>query len=377
MGIRRTDVDEQADQVLAALEHKTYEQVATGFHTSRGKVYKLAVERKRRKNEARIQERAEARRRRQQEFLQEVVNASVTADVLDFLDGIPDESVHLHLTSIPYNVGKSYGGSRDLDRRRFHYYLGFMLQVLSEMERTLHPGGTLFLQVGATRDDAGNLYPLDALLFEHIRAMGLTYQSRVAWIIPHGLTPNNRLAERHETALVFSKGEPKTFNANAARIAQKQPGKRAFKGPNRGRLSGHPLGAWPTNVWQIANVGHNHPDRRHGNHPAMFPLELARRAVLLYTNPEDLVCDVFVGSGTTLVAAKQTGRAFTGADLFYEDLRARRLAEVVLDAHCELPGVTEESIAVWQAEAVAVSHPATAISPAEAEELLTSLPLFA
>jgi len=102
---------------------------------------------------------------------------------------MPDDSVQLHLTSIPYNVGKYYGDSDTINRRRHHFYLGFMLQTLSEMTRTLAPGGVLFLQVGSTRIDDGGLMPLDCVLLEHLRAMGLTYQNRVVWTILHGLTP--------------------------------------------------------------------------------------------------------------------------------------------------------------------------------------------
>src|SRR3546814_20203055 len=92
--------------------------------------------------------------------------------------------------------------------------------------------------------------------------------------------------------------------------------------PRRGTLSGHPLGAWPTNVWDdIGNVGHNHPERRCGDHPAQFPLALAKRAILLYTQPGDLVCDPFCGSGPTQVADLDAGRAFVGADLFCEEDR--------------------------------------------------------
>jgi site-specific DNA-methyltransferase (adenine-specific) len=74
--------------------------------------------------------------------------------------------------------------------------------------------------------------------------------------------------------------------------------------------------------------------------------------------PGDLCCDPFVGSGTTQVAAIQTGRAFTGADLFYETVRTRRVANASPDLSSPLPGVTDESIAVWQAEARRIDIPA-------------------
>ncbi|MDT0618452.1 site-specific DNA-methyltransferase [Salinisphaera sp. P385] len=229
------------------------------------------------------------------------------------------------------------------------------------MERTLAEGGVLFLQVGATKDDQGRLLPMGCLLLEHLRGMGLTLQNRVIWTIGHGLTPRRRLAARHEVALILSKGEPAHFNVNAARIAQKQPGKRAFKGPRRGQLSGHPLGAHPTDVWNdIANIGHNHPEKT--GHPAQFPSALVERAVRLYTMPGELVCDAFDGSGTTTATAKREGRSFIGADLFYEDMRAQRLAATRMGTVCKLPGVTDESVAVWQAEAVASGHIAAGAS---------------
>ncbi len=133
------------------------------------------------------------------------------------------------------------------------------------------------LNVSKTRDWEGTLMPIDVLIFEDMRRAGLTFQSRVVWTVPHGLTPAARLADRYETVLIFSKGEQAAFNPNAARVPQKQPGKRAFKGPNIGQLSGNPLGAYPSDVWSdIPNVGHNHPDTAEGKHPAQFPGEAGK-----------------------------------------------------------------------------------------------------
>lgn len=355
---RRSDIDARANEVLAALKDNSYEQVAAQFDTSRGKVYSLALRAGARKHELRITERKAQRKQRQREFLESVINATTTADVLDYLGGLPDDAVAMHLTSPPYNVGKQYGGSPGADAQAFGFYLGWQLQVLSEMARTLQPGGTIFYQLGATYGTDGALFPLDILLFQHMQTMGLTFQSRIAWVVQHGLTPKRRLAERFETALVFTKGPaPRVFNPTPLRTPQKDPAKRAFKGPNKGALSGDPFGAFPSNVWTIPNAGHNQPGRVAG-HPAQMPLELARRAVMLYTDPGDLVCDVFMGSGTTAEACLRSGRAFSGCDLFYDDTRSNRLAKAAPDLSCALPGVTEASLAVWQAEARPVHVPA-------------------
>lgn len=359
-------------EVLALLQSHTYDEVRSQTGWSRGRIYKLATRVGARKTEARILERREERKRRQLEFLNEVINSTVKSDVLDFLDGIPSNTVALHLTSPPYNMGKPYGGAAgaSADCMRFTYYHGFLMQVISEMARTLKPGGTLFFNLGSTRDWEERLIPLDCLLFEDFRRAGLVFQSRIVWEIPHGLTPKRRLAERYETVLVCSKGEIQTFNPTAARVPQKEPGKRAFKGPSRGKLSGHPLGAHPSNVWRIRNVGSNHRERRWGEHPAQFPLLLAKRGILLYSMPGDLVCDCFSGSGTTQHAAIEAGRNFVGADLFYQALRDLRIAEVAPDSFSILPGVSDDSIAVWQAEARRVELAAGHVTQADEARMI-------
>lgn len=345
-----SDAAVESDVVSRLAANDTYDEISRDMGLSRGKIYSIALKHGARKNEARIRERAHDRRQRQNETLAAMIDATQTADVLDYLDALPDECAQLILTSVPYNVGKKYGDAVGADTMRHVYFAGWLSMIVSEMARILKPGGVVFFQCGSTRDETdGTMVPIDVMLFEVFRKTGLTFQNRVTWVVPHGLTPRRRLSERHETGLVFSKGPPAAFNPDPARIPQKDPAKRAFKGPNKGRLSGHPYGAWPSDVWMINTVRANHPEKT--GHPAQFPEELAMRAVQLYTRPEDLVIDPFSGSGTTHVVARRTGRQFSGCDLFYEDMRAKRLAEAGIDNICVLPGVTPESRAVWQAEA--------------------------
>lgn len=338
---------------------------------SRGRIYNLVTRQRMRVTESRIAERREERRARQREAFEELLNTTATADVLDFLDGIPDESVQLHVTSIPYNVGKRYGDGASADAMRHVFYHGWIMQVVSELARTLKDGGTIVLQVGTTKDEFGQTVPLDTLLYGDLRRAGLTYRNRIVWPSQNGLTPKARLAERYETALVFSKGEP-VFNPNAIRVPQKYPAKRHFKGPHRGKLSGHVLGGHPTDVWNITHLGHNMPEKT--EHPAQFPVAFPLRAILAYTMPGDVVCDVFCGSGSSWEAAVRAGRAFIGADLFYHDLRVARMANVVPDRVTPFAGVTAESTAVWAAEARRVDAPAAPVT--EADDVALALTLF-
>lgn len=339
------------DEILERLAQHSYDDVVRETGWSKGRIYALALRHGARKTERRIQERAADRKARQAATLAALINETVTADVLDLLDGISSEVVQTVVTSIPYNVGKAYGGAPGADSVRHLYYAGWLRMIVSELARIVKPGGTVFLQSGSTKDDDGALVPLDIMLFDDLRRAGLTFVNRIIWPSAHGLTPKNRLRASHETALVFSKG-PIRWNPNAARVPQLQPGKRGFKKHRAsfGELTGHPLGAWGSDVWwDVRHIKAN--DREYTGHPAPFPIDLARRAILIYSQPGDLIADPFAGSGSTQIAAKMTGRDFVGGDLFYGDLREERLKSVVPDLVTMLPGVSDASIAIWQAEA--------------------------
>ena len=347
--------------VLAALGSSSYETTASRFGLSRAAVWRIAKRHGARKHEPRIAERERAQRGRDERIaLLEAAVAGMgetkTADVLSYLGTIPDGCAQIVLTSPPYNIGRSYDGKSN-DKMRHLAYLGWMIQVVSECARVLKPGGVFALQIGATRLDDGSLKPLDWVLEEYLYMAGLTYQNRIVWPSDHGLTPKARLAERAEYGLVFSKGPYNVFNATPARTPQKHPGKRAFRGPNCGKLSGHPLGAAPTDVWtDVEHLRANHRERT--PHPAQMSLAYARKTILLYSMPGDLIIDPFSGSGTTQLASFQTGRAFDGADVAYADVRAARLADAEPDSASVLPGVSAESLAIWQAEAHRVHVPA-------------------
>ena len=87
------------------------------------------------------------------------------------------------------------------------------------------------------------------------------------------------------------------------------------------------------------------------------------------TKPGDLVIDPFSGSGTTHVACKRSGRRFSGADLFYDEMANERAGQATMDTSCPLPGVTEKSMAVWQAEARATGMTPSSIAESMQEEL--------
>jgi DNA modification methylase len=340
-----------AATVLDFFQTHTYAQTAEEFDCSVGSVWRIVQAADAFKNRERRAERTEERKQRTLAQFKELLDQTVTADVTAFLRDLPDESCHIAVTSPPYNLGKKYA---DLpgDTMRALYYEGWLTCIVSELARVLKPGGSVFMQIGMTKDDDERRIPLDVLLFPIMRRANLDYQSRIVWPSPHGLTPRRRVAERYETALIFSKpGAAQTFNPTPGRLPQKYPGKRAFHGPRLGELTGHALGGHPTDLWDdVKHLRHNDGEKV-VSHPAQFPIAIARKAILMYSMPGDVVLDPFSGSGSTQIAALQTSRHFIGADLFYEEVRRERLASVEPDLLSVLPGVSDENMAVWQAEA--------------------------
>ena len=127
--------------------------------------------------------------------------------------------------------------------------------------------------------------------------------------------------------LWFTKGEQKEFNLDDVRIPQKYPGKRSYRGPNKGNLSGNPLGKNPSDVWDIPNVNANHVEKT--DHPCQFPVAIPQRLIKALTSPGDLVLDPFAGTCSTGVAAVISNRRFVGAEIVkkYYNISYSRLKE--------------------------------------------------
>lgn len=228
-------------------------------------------------------------------------------DCLEGMKLIPDGSINLTLTSPPYNIGKEYE-----TKMSFEEYIVWMKKVIKEVTRITKVNGSVVFQLGNFIDD-GKVYPLDCALFPEFLSCGLIPRNRIIWTFGHGLHCKNRFSGRHETLLWFTKSDDYTFNLDPVRVPQKYPNKKHYKGNKKGELSGNPLGKNPSDVWDIPNVKHNHPEKT--EHPCQFPLELANRAILSMSDESDVIFDPFIGSGTTAVSSKINKRKYIGFEL--------------------------------------------------------------
>ena len=229
------------------------------------------------------------------------------------MDELPDNSVHLMVTSPPYNVSKEYDEDLNLEE-----YLAMLERVWRETYRALAPGGRACINVANLGRKP--YIPLHAYLVFQMQEAGFLMRGEIIWDKGSSASAstawgswrsatNPVLRDVHEYILVFSK---ESF--------RRKRNKRADT------IERDDFLAWTKSVWSFPAVS-----ARKVGHPAPFPEELPHRLIQMYTFEGDVVLDPFAGSGTTCVAAQRGGRRFVGYEVNpdYVDLAHKRLAEAL------------------------------------------------
>ena len=229
-------------------------------------------------------------------------------DCSTLIQEIPDKFVDLTITSPPYFMGKEYDTSLKVD--------DFILahkKLLPEIIRITKDGGSICWQVGYHVKNS-SVTPLDFLIHDIMKRHSNVYlRNRIIWTFGHGLHARNRFSGRHEVILWYTKGNDYYFNLDSVRVQQKYPGKRHYKGVNKGKISGNPLGKNPSDIWDIPNVKANHPEKT--IHPCQFPIALVQRLIRALSIVDGYVFDPYMGVGSSAVATIIDKRRYIGAEI--------------------------------------------------------------
>jgi site-specific DNA-methyltransferase (adenine-specific) len=214
------------------------------------------------------------------------------------MEELPDASVHLLVTSPPYNVGKEYDANLTLPE-----YLDLLERVWAEAFRVLVPGGRACINVA----NLGRrpYIPLHAWIMESMLRLGFLMRGEIIWNKAASASPstawgswksatNPTLRDVHEYILVFSK----------AAFKRQNPEHRESTITNEEFLE-LTKSVWTFPAEAASKIGH----------PAPFPVELPRRLIQLYSFKDEVVLDPFMGSGQTALAALRLGRHYVGYEL--------------------------------------------------------------
>ena len=212
------------------------------------------------------------------------------------MDDLPDNSVHLMVTSPPYNVTKEYDNNLSLKE-----YVELLNRVWKETHRVLVPGGRACINIANLGRKP--YIPLHSYIIEGMQEIGFLMRGEIIWNKASSASPstawgtwlsaaNPVLRDIHEYILVFSKD---TFSRNKK---GKEP-----------TIKKEEFLEWTKSVWTFPAVS-----ARQIGHPAPFPEELPHRLIQLYTFKEDVILDPFVGSGTACLAAVKDKRNYVGYD---------------------------------------------------------------
>jgi len=210
---------------------------------------------------------------------------------------IPDESIHLMVTSPPYNAKKEYDDDLSLAE-----YRELLYAVFAETYQKLVTGGRACINIANLGRKP--YIPLHSYIIEDMLAIGYHMRGEIIWDKASSAgsstawgswlsAANPVLRDVHEYILVFSKDS----------FSRKRNGK-------ENSISKADFLEWTKSVWTFPAVS----AKRIG-HPAPFPEELPHRLIQLYTFVGDVVLDPFCGSGTTCLSALKSGRHYIGYDI--------------------------------------------------------------
>lgn len=250
-------------------------------------------------------------------FPTEFIDRIFCADSYELLKKFPDNCIDLIFTSPPYNFGLEYSSNNDA--HKWENYFDKLFQIFDECIRVLKYGGRIIINVQPLFSD---YVPTHHIISNYFMNKKLIWKGEILWEKNNynckytawgsWKSPSNPyLKYTWEFLEIFSKG------------TLKKEGKREDID-----ISADEFKNWIISRWSVA------PERNMKNyeHPAMFPEELARRVLKLFSFKEDIILDPFNGVGTTSYVAKTTNRKFIGIDISckYCEIAQKRIDGILL-----------------------------------------------
>jgi len=230
----------------------------------------------------------------------EYVNKIINTDILEFIPFLENNSIDAIITSPPYNYNREYDNYNDSLSSFQH--LEFLTTVFSSLFNKLKVGGRLIINLMPNYKD---YFPLHVYLINSLLNNGYLFRNEIIW-------NKNNYGCKYTTWGSWCKPSAPYMKVTWEYVYVLCKGTRVKK-KERGEsdLSPDEFKEWTKAMWNVA------PERemKKWGHPAMFPEELVRRLIKLFTWKNDLILDPFNGVGTTTKVAAELGRRFIGVDI--------------------------------------------------------------
>ena len=230
-------------------------------------------------------------------------------DCVEIMRKMDDACIDLTVTSPPYDNLRTYNGyCFDFENVAKELYRvtkdgGVVVWIVGDATIKGSETGTSFRQALYFMECGFNLH--DTMIYQK-NGTGACGSNKCYW-------------QTFEYMFVFSKGKIKTVNRLTTETTVKQGGSRIKSNGEKkkeNRISDNEKKSVRSNVW-VYNVGNANNDDKTG-HPAPFPEQLANDHILSWSNPNDIVFDPFMGSGTTAKMAMLNNRRFIGCEISEE-----------------------------------------------------------
>lgn len=229
---------------------------------------------------------------------------------------IPDESIDLLFADPPYNIGKSFNGTKEKWASE-EEYLAWSYQWLELCIRKLKPTGSIYVMTSTQNMPYFDLY---------LRKR-LTILSRIVWYYDSsGVQARKYFGSLYEPILFCVKDDRNyTFNADAILVEAKTGAQRKLIDYRKATPAMYNTTKVPGNVWEIPRVRYRMDE--YEDHPTQKPIALLERIIKASSHPEDTVLDPFSGTFTTSCVAKALDRKSIGIEIeeAYIKIGLRRL----------------------------------------------------
>lgn len=233
-----------------------------------------------------------------------IIDTIVCADSAQYLATLPSNSVDLVFTSPPYNFGINYdsGGLGAADAEPWHDYFNKLFAVFDECVRVLKSGGRIIVNVQPMYSD---YIPTHHFISKHFIDAGLIWKGEILWEKNNYNCKYCTWGSWKSPASPYLKYSWEYIEVFCKNSLKKEGSRESID------ISDEEFKKWVYGKWSIA------PERnmKKWGHDAMFPEELARRCIKLFSFKGDIVLDPFNGVGTTTKVAKECERRFIGIDI--------------------------------------------------------------